>query len=233
MPSTAPPPAEVSPPPSTTTTTIAPTAPPTPPPTPSVPSVVPTGGQARDRRSEVRGRDRGRDRGRGRSQDRARGRNRARDQDRVVVPSGQCECSECHLRSDLRAAVDGLHDRHFPWCSKYLLGTSWPGATFYVETVQEGLQSEVVYTLSLTFPFTHTHTHTHTQTIPTLKKRLKLYGAKISGKKQELVDRLTPLLNVAAPFLGPGSWYHFDKKETEAAMLKFCKENNVMVPSRY
>ena len=64
----------------------------------------------------------GRGRGRGRRAGRGRGRSRA------ALPAGQHECSSCHLRAECVEGVSENHDRHFPWCSKYVHGTSWEGS---------------------------------------------------------------------------------------------------------
>ena len=66
-----------------------------------------------------------------------------------------------------------------------------------------------------------------------LKARLKMYGESTSGKKVELVERLKSMMDVAPPFLGIGSYYHFNKKETTAKLETFCKENHIMFDSRY
>ena len=127
------------------------------------------------------------------------------------LPSGQYECRSCRLRSDSNAAVTDDHNQHFPWCTKYDASKRCAGTNFYRDAVKEGLSFEVV---------------------ATLKQRLLLYGASVSGLKQELIDRLMPLMDVPAPELGPGSWFHFTKKETIAALEKFCKENHISVKTK-
>ena len=71
------------------------------------------------------------------------------------------------------------------------------------------------------------------ETISVLKERLKKYGESTSGNKDVLVQRLKSLMDAPAPYLGVGSYYHFNKKETTAKLEKFCKENHIMFDSRY
>ena len=58
-----------------------------------------------------------------------------------------------------------------------------------------------------------------------------MYGAKQSGRKDELIARLKNYMDDIPPDLAPGSWYHFNKKETQAVLEKFCAENFILVPS--
>ena len=107
--------------------------------------------------------------------------------------------------------VSEHHDRHFPWCSKYDKDTRWE-----CDVVTDIAKEEMQY-----------------ETMSVLKKRLKMYGQKTSGKKQELVVRLKSVMDAPPPELGVGSWYHFNKKETAAALEKFCDNHNIMVESGY
>ena len=69
------------------------------------------------------------------------------------------------------------------------------------------------------------------EVISTLTKRLKLYGASVSGNKAVLVTRIQGLMGTVPPKLGVGSWYHFDKTTTEVELEKFCSSNHILVPS--
>ena len=71
------------------------------------------------------------------------------------------------------------------------------------------------------------------EVVGTLKQRLLLYGTSTSGRKQDLIDRLKPLMDVPAPDIGPGSWYHFNKKETVVSLEDFCRKNHIMMKSGY
>ena len=103
------------------------------------------------------------------------------------------------------------HDRHFPWCEAYDKDTSWTTPPdFDTEVGKEEVQFEVV---------------------TVLKKRLMMYGASVSGKKVQLVQRLRSHMDDAPPDLGIGSWYHFDKVETFTNLEKYCKTHHIMVPT--
>ena len=67
------------------------------------------------------------------------------------------------------------------------------------------------------------------EVVPILKERLSMYGSSTSGRKQILVQRLMPLMDAPPPYLGPGSWYHFQKQETMEALKKFCEENHINI----
>ena len=69
-------------------------------------------------------------------------------------------------------------------------------------------------------------------TVAHLKKRLGLYGASGSGKKEILVERLSSLLDDVPPDMGIGSMYHFDKMETIPKLTKYCNAMSIMVPKR-
>ena len=119
----------------------------------------------------------------------------------------------CKLRADCVLAISENHNKHFAWCSRYDRATPWISAgDFFREAAKEMLTFEVV---------------------GTLKKLLALYGASTTGLKHELIDRLKPLMDVPAPEVGPGSWYHFNKDETIAALKEFCRKNQIMIKSRY
>ena len=107
--------------------------------------------------------------------------------------------------------VRGFHDRHFPWCEKYKAG----------ESCAEPLDTEVA------------KAEVERCVVTTLKKRLLMYGASVSGKKEILVERLISHVNSAPPELGIGSFFHFNKKETAAKFEQCCKENYIMVESGY
>ena len=143
--------------------------------------------------------------------DRNRRRRRAQ-RVRPAVIAGQHECVSCHLRADSAASIGERHDRHFPWCEKYLKSLSYAGANFYVDVAKD----ECGY-----------------QVITTLKERLKMYGASTSGLKQDLIDRLRPLMDKPPPNLGVGSWYHFQTNQTVVALDKFCAKNHIRVVSGY
>ena len=130
---------------------------------------------------------------------------------RPPLPPEQYECEICHLRADSEQAVEQSHDRHFPWCSRYTLETSLEGSSFFIGVAVEECGSEVV---------------------ATLKNWLLLYGESTSGKKHELLDRIRPLMHRPAPFLGVGSWFHFQKQQTEAVLKQFCNDNHIMIPSK-
>ena len=55
-----------------------------------------------------------------------------------------------------------------------------------------------------------------------------MYGASGSGNKQELVERLVPLMDSPPPDLEPGSWYHYNKKETVAKLEEFCHKKHIV-----
>ena len=96
--------------------------------------------------------------------------------------------------------IQDRHERHFPWCEKFLVRTPCSGvAAVLVEVVQNEMQFEIV---------------------KTLKTRLKMYGASTSGKKEELVARLAGLMIAPPPDLRVGSWFHFNKKETKEKLAK-------------
>ena len=66
------------------------------------------------------------------------------------------------------------------------------------------------------------------EVVKTIKQRLLLYGQSISGKKEELVQRLVSVMDSRPPDLGIGSHFHFNKKESMDALKKYCRENHIM-----
>ena len=117
----------------------------------------------------------------------------------------------CHLRSGSEDAVQECHDRHFPWCEKYKKGESCAQP---LDLDTEVAKAEVEHCK-----------------VVTLKTRLSMYGAKVSGKKAELIQRLIGEMDSAPPEMGVGSMFHFNKKETTARLQKFCEDNNIMIES--
>ena len=119
------------------------------------------------------------------------------------LPAEQYECLGCRLRSDSERAVKEKHNQHFSWCPNLDRSVCFQGdVNFFREPAKAAMKNEVTIVL---------------------KKRLALYGATVSGKKQELIDRLATLMDAACPEIGPGSWYHFKKKKTVVALESFCR----------
>ena len=75
----------------------------------------------------------------------------------------------------------------------------------------------------------HTCVQANFEKVTSLKQRLLLYGESTSGKKNELVQRLVAVMDARPPYLGVGSLFHFNKKETVASLEKYCRENHILV----
>ena len=170
------------------------------------------GGRGQGRGGRGRGRSgRGRGRGgRGRGRDRG-GQRTGRRHQSTVLPPGTFQCVMCLLRSGIQNIVEEQHDRHFPWCDKHVKDTAIAG------TCERAAAKEVI----------------QFQTVRIIKKRLEMYGATTSGKKDILVERLVSCMDTVPPEMGVGSWFHFNKKETAEKMKEYCDKNCVLFPTGY
>ena len=83
-----------------------------------------------------------------------------------------------------------------------------------------------------TLPKQYAKDQTSRSVVPTIKTRLKMYGitppsSGPEGRKAALVTLLQASMGTPVPWLGLGSWYHYDKVTTATFLEKYCHDNHI------